>query len=170
MTLSTWLLAGCSLSKVSLDEMEAAKDVALSSAFEAQKGKMKPVKGRIESYTGCRNESESIIDTSCCFDRDRQTYIDDSTITAKAVADGKVVKVRTSEQTNICGIAIISHGVYTTVYTNLEKIFVKEGDEISSGQSIGEAGENYQGTRKVLSFDMYSKSGAMSPKDWLHLN
>lgn len=127
---------------------------------------MKPVDGEIDSFIGCP-KSESILDTRCCFGENTQTYFADHAIIAKAVADGEVVRVRTSEQTKAHGIVIIRHGAYVTVYRNLDKIFVKEGDEISKARSIGEAGLGNRGTQKELLFDIYSNTRTINPKEWV---
>jgi hypothetical protein len=49
-----------------------------------------------------------------------------------------------------------------TVYRNLNKIFVKEGDEISLKSSIGEAALNYRETRRELLFDLYAHNGPVA--------
>lgn len=128
---------------------------------------MKPVDGKISSFIGHHNRSESIFNNGCCFCENTQTYFNDSSIIARAVANGEIAKVLNSEQTGIGGIVFIRHGVYLTVYRNLDKIAVKEGDKVSSDSYIGEAGSNYSGTYKELLFDIYFDARTVNPKEWV---
>lgn len=161
-----YLICACSCSDFSLNEIGSANANTQSNNFEKLKGRMKPADGKIDSFVGCR-KSESILDTHCCFDQHTQTYFSDHAIIVKAVADGKVVKVRTSEQTKVHGIVIIRHGGYFTIFRNLDKMFVKEGDVITTARSIGEAGLGYSGTQKELLFEIYSNGQPINPKEWV---
>src|SRR5688572_24803107 len=161
--LTAYLIGACSCSDLSIDEIGTTKVSTFSSKFERQKGKMKPVDGNIDSFIGRPIQSNLDLSVSCCFCENTQTFFDDDTIVAKAVADGEIVKVRTSEQTKVHGIVIVRHGSYITVYRNLDKIFVKEGDQVSLKSSIGEAGLSYSGPHKELLFDLYSNAQWLDP-------
>jgi septal ring factor EnvC (AmiA/AmiB activator) len=158
------LIGALSCSDLPLDEIGTTSEISLSKEFEKQKGRMKPVDGKINSFIGCLNQSESIINTGCCFSENTQTYFNVDNIIAKAVADGEIVKVLSYEQRIL---VIIRHGVYATVYRNLDKIVVKEGDKISTDGYIGEASSNYSRTHKELLFEIYCRAKKLNPNEWV---
>ena len=64
-------------------------------------------------------------------------------------------------------IIIIDHGEgYSTVYANLDKIFVYENDYVSSGTAIGTVSK--EGKRKqLLHFEIWHKDKKLNPESWL---
>lgn len=63
-------------------------------------------------------------------------------------------------------VIIISHsGQYRTVYGHLGQIFVKEGDKLKPGQTIGTVGESLEGT--VLHFEIWNQRSHQNPEVWL---
>jgi len=166
--LTTCWISLSSCSQLLTDELAVTRQNILSSKFEAQMGKMRPVEGRVDSYIGRPIRSETTKNTSCCFCENTQTFFSDDVIVALAVADGEVEKVRTTEQTKFQGVVIVRHGSYITVYRNLDIIFVKEGDRVSYKSPVGEAGLNYHGTHKEFLFDLYAEDSEwLNPKEWV---
>lgn len=59
-------------------------------------------------------------------------------------------------------IVIIRHGMYLTVYSNLSQVFVKVGDVVSQGQSIGAVKQgNY------LQFEIWKENQPQNPELWI---
>ncbi|MBL3655028.1 murein hydrolase activator EnvC family protein [Fulvivirga sediminis] len=61
---------------------------------------------------------------------------------------------------------IVTHGGYFTVYAGLKDVFVKKGQEISTGQEIGTILTNKDGVSE-LRFEIWKNSQATDPQQWL---
>ena len=63
-------------------------------------------------------------------------------------------------------IIIISHsGEYRTVYSHLGQIYVREGDDVKTGQIIASVGESIEGN--VLHFEIWNSRANQNPEIWL---
>lgn len=62
---------------------------------------------------------------------------------------------------------IVSHGDYYTVYTNLEDVFVRVGDKISTKQEIGTVMNNEVEEKTELHIEIYKGKMRLDPQDWL---
>ncbi|MBN1925903.1 MAG: peptidoglycan DD-metalloendopeptidase family protein [Prolixibacteraceae bacterium] len=63
---------------------------------------------------------------------------------------------------------ILRHGEYISVYSNLNKVFVKQGDEIETLQEIGSIfTDKHEGNKTVLKFQIWKESLKLNPEDWL---
>lgn len=62
---------------------------------------------------------------------------------------------------------IIRHGEYFSVYTNLNQIFVKKGDPVSTKQKIGVLGENDEGDKAEINFQIWKGFNKLNPQLWL---
>lgn len=83
--------------------------------------------------------------------------------TVFSIFNGQISKVLTIAGLN--KILIIRHGKFLTVYSNLSQVFVKVGDVISLGQSIGTVKQgNY------LQFEIWKESQPLDPEVWLRKN
>ena len=91
-----------------------------------------------------------------------------------AAASGKVILVSEpvegknkggSGYGNYC---IIDHGNgYTTLYGHARDIYVKEGQKVSRGQSIGEVGSTGTSTGAHLHFEVRINGGTVNPLNYL---
>jgi murein hydrolase activator len=61
---------------------------------------------------------------------------------------------------------IIKHGKYFTSYANLSSVSVSRGQKVNTGQAIGSAGEDDDGTPEV-SFFIYTEHGPVNPSIWI---
>lgn len=85
-------------------------------------------------------------------------------LTVRSVAEGVVSTVEWLPGYGT--VLIISHnGNYRTVYGHLAEIFVKEGDKIKSGSSIGKVGESVEGN--LLHFELWNSRQYVNPESWL---
>ena len=82
----------------------------------------------------------------------------------KAVFEGEVLGVYRAKNTP--PYVIIKHGNFLTVYKNLKKVYVKEGDDVSTGQEIGEVYTN-NGGETILNFGVYKESKTQNPEYWI---
>jgi len=135
--------------------------VKLSENFESNRGKLPwPVeKGKITEQFGRQ------------FDNELRIWTDNIGITiatnigqnVKAVFNGKVASVN-----DIGGnwAVTIRHGKYLTTYNNLASVSVTKGDEVSTGQSIGKAGENTDGDGEI-NFVVNNGPTFINPESWI---
>jgi len=85
-------------------------------------------------------------------------------LTVRTVAEGVVSTVEWLPGYGT--VLIVSHnGSYRTVYGHLAEVFVKEGDKIKSGSSIGKVGESVEGN--LLHFELWNSRQYVNPELWL---
>ena len=84
---------------------------------------------------------------------------------AKTIFNGKVLNILvTSEgRKNV----LIQHGNYITSYNNLEKLYVKKGDVVSTGQSIGRIFTDKVSGKTKLIFVLYKNTTKLNPSSWI---
>ena len=63
---------------------------------------------------------------------------------------------------------IVQHGNYRTVYSQLKKIYVKQGDKLTAKQAIGQilTDEN-EDNKTELYFQIYKDRSILNPSLWL---
>lgn len=131
----------------------------LSGDFAQNKGRFhRPVAGAVVKYFGKQNHPTipGIKITNNGIDIRSQ-----SSAMVKAIFRGEVVSVNKvpGYQTTI----IIRHGGYYTVYSNIEKSFVKAGDNIATHQNIGQLGRE----KIDLHFEIWNGKQRMNPLQWV---
>lgn len=83
---------------------------------------------------------------------------------ARTVFKGKVVSITKISNTNIA--VIIKHGEFFTVYSNLDKVLVKKGDEVATKERIGKIHTNLKG-RTELHFEIWKGTTIQNPIYWV---
>jgi murein DD-endopeptidase MepM/ murein hydrolase activator NlpD len=83
----------------------------------------------------------------------------------KAVFNGKVSKIMSFP--NLNKVIIVRHGEYLTVYSNLEEVSVKEGQEVSTKQNIGRVQTNADEQKAELHFEIWKGKTIQNPESWL---
>lgn len=85
---------------------------------------------------------------------------------ARAIFDGKVAAVfRLNGLFNI----LIRHGNYISVYCNLSSALVKQGDNVTTKQTLGEIfSDGADGGRTVLHFQLRKEKEKLNPEPWLN--
>ena len=73
-----------------------------------------------------------------------------------------VLKFRGSNPT-----VLVQHGNYITAYKNLAKVFVEKGDNLDSGQVIGEVYNNENSGKSTLQFSVFKKTTPLNPIYWI---
>ncbi|MCX6242168.1 MAG: peptidoglycan DD-metalloendopeptidase family protein [Bacteroidetes bacterium] len=83
----------------------------------------------------------------------------------KAVFNGKVSKIMSFP--NLNNVVIVRHGEYLTVYSNLEIVSVKEGQEVTTRQAIGKVQTNVDEQKTELHFEIWKGKIIQNPESWL---
>ena len=84
---------------------------------------------------------------------------------ARAVFDGVVASV--TQLTGSNTVVIIRHGEYFTVYSNLENVTVKSGDQVKTKQNIGKIHTNKTENKTELHFELLKETQRQDPASWL---
>lgn len=138
------------------------KDIALGSSFANNRGKLPwPVdNGVVSIHYG----SYSIEGTLLKGDNPGITIATQPGSNVKAVFEGDVVGVY-----NIGDgmVVTIRHGKYFTTYSNLTSVAVKKGDAVRTGQSLGKAGRDEEGSGGQIDFILMVEKNNVNPESWL---
>ncbi len=83
----------------------------------------------------------------------------------RTVFKGKVSRVMSFQ--NLNKVVIIRHGEYLTVYSNLEEVNVKDGQEVTTKQIIGKVHTNPDDAKTELHFELWLGKSIQNPQEWL---
>jgi septal ring factor EnvC (AmiA/AmiB activator) len=145
---------------------EGSYDVNLSTksftSFSSLKGKLNwPVeRGKIYRKFG-ENTNQRLQTVTLNYGIDIKTTSDAD---VRAVAEGVVSAI--DWLPGYGSVVIITHkGDYRTVFSHLSNIFVKEGDIVKPGTTIGRVGESLEGN--ILHFEIWNSRNKQNPENWL---
>ncbi len=82
----------------------------------------------------------------------------------RTIFSGKVVSVTTISSSNIA--VIIKHGEFFTVYSNLDVVYIKPGDQVDIKQMIGKVHTNLKG-KTELHFQVWKGKDLQNPANWI---
>jgi septal ring factor EnvC (AmiA/AmiB activator) len=140
------------------------ENITLSNNFAANKGKLPyPVSGNytITTRFGTHRHSKWNVTTSSSgIDIRSQAGAD-----AKAVFNGEVTYVAAIPGYNTC--IIIRHGNYYSFYGNIQNIYVKQGDTVKTGQSLGKVYTDPDTGYSQIHFQLWQGTNKMNPEPWL---
>jgi len=143
-----------------------ASNVRLSSSFLANKGRLPwPVKNGVISQTFGIHHHPVLKHVQI-----KNNGVNIATAKgslAHAVFPGKVVNVVRITNTNIA--VILKHGDYFTVYSGLDKVFVKNNQQVSQNQTLGIIHTNLQG-KTELHFEVWHQKVLQNPAYWIRKN
>ena len=146
-------------SKVSAETFNLSKD------FAANKGKLPmPVTGAstIVGNFGTKRHSEwNVTTNSNGVDIQAEKGAD-----IRTVFDGEVSKVFSFPGSNTC--VIVRHGDYYTFYANIYDLFVKQGDKVKAGQSLGRIFTDPDTGVSTMHFQLWQKTTKINPAPWLN--
>lgn len=83
----------------------------------------------------------------------------------RAVFSGTVTRVINVPNNN--NVVIIRHGEFLTVYSNLDEVFVRKGDMVSTGQPIGKVFTNPDEGKTEMHFEVWQSKTLLDPEDWI---
>ena len=84
---------------------------------------------------------------------------------AAAIFKGKILNILVTSggRKNI----LIQHGNYITSYNNLEKLYVKKGDNVTTGEKIGQIFTDKVSGKTTLIFALYKNTTKLNPASWI---
>ncbi len=136
----------------------------LSKNFAANKGKLPmPVTGTasIVGNFGTKKHSEwNVTTNSNGIDIQAQKGAG-----IRTVFDGEVSKVFSFPGSNTC--VIVRHGEYYTFYANIYDLFVKQGDKVKTGQTLGRIFTDPDTGVSSMHFQLWQKTNKLNPAPWL---
>ena len=126
-----------------------AEEKVLASNFVTNKGKLPwPVeKGFVTLGYGTQ---PSPIDKSVSIRSNGVRIATEKGAKVRAVFNGEVSRIVVIKNSN--PIVMIRHGNFITAYKNLSKVYVKEGDKVTTKQEIGEVFTNSSNGDTILNF------------------
>lgn len=136
----------------------------LASNFQSNKGKLGwPVsRGVIKAKFG---KGRSLTDSSVEVNNSGVKIATEKNAYVKAVFNGEVSEILIIKRGNPA--ILVRHGNYFTVYMNLSKIYVKKGDKVTAGQSIGQVFTNKSTGETLLGFRINKNNTKLNPESWL---
>jgi septal ring factor EnvC (AmiA/AmiB activator) len=84
---------------------------------------------------------------------------------ARAIFNGEVTRVMNVPNNN--NVVIIRHGEYLSVYSNLDKVYVKIGEKVFTKQAIGTVFTNRADSKTELHFEIWQSKTLLNPNYWL---
>ena len=149
--------------EVSKNRANSTVDTQLSSNFEGNKGKLPwPVASGVvtKKYGNNPHPTQSKVVVF-------NNGIDISTeqgANALCVFDGQVSTVFNTGSTNV---VMVRHGLYFTLYANLDKVFVKAGDKVKTGEKLGLVHTGANDNVTTLHFEVWNDKNNTNPETWL---
>lgn len=151
--------------RIEADRSKASEETFnLSKNFAANKGKLPlPVTGTasIVGNFGAKKHNEwNVTTNSNGIDIQAQKGAN-----IRVVFDGEVSKVFSFPGSNTC--VIVRHGEYYTFYANIYDLFVKQGDKVKTGQSLGRIFTDPDTNVSAMHFQLWQKTTKLNPAPWL---
>lgn len=149
--------------EVAKNRANATVDTKLSANFEGNKGKLPwPVASGVvtKKYGNNPHTTQSKVVVF-------NNGIDISTeqgANALCVFDGQVSTVFNTGSTNV---VMVRHGLYFTLYANLDKVFVKSGDKVKTGEKLGLIHTGANDNITTLHFEVWNDKNNTNPEMWL---
>ena len=85
---------------------------------------------------------------------------------ARAVFDGVISRIFTFPGYN--NSIIIRHGNYLTFYSNIDQVYVKQGDKVKTGQAVGKIyTDKEKGNSTALHFELWKERTKLDPLAWI---
>lgn len=144
--------------------VETKESFQLSNNFVANKGKFPmPVTGssRIVTRFGQQHHKQwNVTTNSNGIDIQAQAGSE-----ARAIFQGEVSRIIVFPGYNNC--VIVRHGNYYTFYGNIQQVYVKQGDKVSAGQSIGSIYTDPEKGTAELHFQLWRGTVKQNPELWL---
>jgi septal ring factor EnvC (AmiA/AmiB activator) len=140
-----------------------ATDVALNKEFVLNRAKLPwPVDNGVVTLNFGTNKIDNTLLT---FDNPGITISTPSSgVPVKAVFDGEVAGIHNLGD----GMMVtIRHGKYFTVYSNLSSVGVSKGAVVKTGQQIGRAGKDDDGSGGQIDFILMVETRNVDPRPWL---
>lgn len=143
---------------------QTKEDLNLSNNFVANKGRFPmPVSGSstiVARFGDKRDKRWQVTTNSAGIDIQARAGAE-----VRSIFQGEVTKVIVFPGYNNC--IIIRHGGYYTFYGNIKELYVKQGQKVETGESIGKIFTDENGT-SVTHFQLWKGTTKLNPEPWLH--
>ena len=149
--------------ELSKRKADATIDMNLAANFESNKGKLPwPVASGVvtKKYGKSSHPTQSKVVVV-------NNGIDITTeqgANALCVFDGQVSTIFNTGSTNV---VMVRHGTYFTLYANLDKVFVKSGDKVKTGEKLGLIHTGASDNVTTLHFEVWNDKNNTNPELWL---
>ncbi len=139
--------------------------IQLSKNFDGNKGKLPwPVaKGVVYSSFG---EHAHPVLKGIKIRNDGIDIVTNESSNARAVFDGEVRSI-ISVPGSANFAVLVKHGQFFSLYSNLEEVFVKPGDQIKVKQDIGKIAKDPEDKTTKLQFQIWKSTSKLNPVHWL---
>ena len=139
-------------------------EMELSSSFSANKGRLPwpSEKGIITGFFG--EHPHPVLK----YVKVKNNGIDVATeegTSVRSVFNGKVSRVMSFPNMN--KVVIVRHGEFLTVYSNLDEVDVKDGQEVTTKQTIGKVHTNPEDSKTEYHFEIWLGKTIQNPQEWL---
>jgi septal ring factor EnvC (AmiA/AmiB activator) len=85
---------------------------------------------------------------------------------ARAIFNGVISRIFTLPGYN--NSIIVRHGNYLTLYSNLDQVYVRQGDRVSTGQPLGKIyTDREKGNSTLLHFEIWREQTKLDPMVWI---
>lgn len=143
--------------------LSTKENIVLSSNFASNKGKLPmPISGQysITSRFGENKRSKFVTTSSSGIDLQSQPNSE-----ARVVFNGEVTKIISIPGYGTC--ILVRHGNYYTFYGNIDKLSVKQGDKVSTGQRLGTIYTDPDTNVSQMHFQLWQQKNKLNPELWL---
>jgi murein hydrolase activator len=139
-------------------------EMELSSSFAANKGKL-PWPSEKGIITGVYGEHAHPVLKYVKVKNNGIDITTDEGANVRSVFNGKVSRVMSFP--NLNKVVIVRHGEFLTVYSNLDEVSVKDGQEISTKQTIGKVHTSPDDSKTEYHFEIWLGKTIQNPQEWL---
>ncbi|WP_233899986.1 murein hydrolase activator EnvC family protein [Tenacibaculum piscium] len=84
---------------------------------------------------------------------------------AKSIFNGKILALQTQSAGKKS--VLVQHGNYISAYNNLEKVYVKKGDRVKTGDKIGKIFTDKISGKTKLLFVLFKNTDKLNPAKWI---
>ncbi len=143
-------------------------DVALAGSFAKNKGKLPPPlsgKYKVVDHYGVQKHPNL---PNVKVDNHGVNIETVAGAKARSVFDGVVACIFVVPGYN--SAVMVRHGNYYTLYVNLSRVFVKEGEKVKTNQELGKIYPDPEdGNRTILTFQVWKDQTKLNPELWVNL-
>lgn len=141
------------------------KAAALAADFESNKGKLPwPVETGIVAMSFGKHPHPVV--SSVTINSNGVRINTEDNADAKAVFGGVVSEVQAVRGAHMA--VMVRHGNYITIYNNLSNVYVKKGQEVTTGQPLGQVSKSTATGKTTLYFLIYKNTEKLDPADWIY--
>lgn len=136
---------------------------ALSSSFEKNKGKL-PWPTQTGTIVKKYGKQAHALLKNIQIENDGIDIQTDPGATVRSIFEGTVLEVVFVKGFNM--VVLVNHGSYTSVYSNLSKVFVTKNQKIDRQEALGIIGENGEGL-PILHLEVWRDTHVQNPTLWI---